>query len=248
MTVGGDVEEPIGALSRVPKTPLVLDGRRHLEHQERQIRRIGRGPSEAHRVLGGGDHHRTGVLCGIDHGADLSLGERVVIGEPPLVNDLGAGPAQQIGKVTEAITEISEQTNLLALNATIEAARAGEQGRGFAVVADEVRKLAERSKIAADEINVLSTSSVNVTEQAGELMATILPEKAPYDTLGHPENTIAGHPSNINLTSCPLFRRGRSMGLTNISTARSYCAGMMLTMDAPSLMVSPRPVCIAWVT
>jgi methyl-accepting chemotaxis protein len=74
------------------------------------------------------------------------------------------------------VNDIAFQTNILALNAAVEAARAGEHGRGFAVVAAEVRKLAEKSRVAAEEIVSISVKSKDLSETAGEAMKKLLPE------------------------------------------------------------------------
>ncbi|MBD3109770.1 cache domain-containing protein [Bacillus sp. AGMB 02131] len=84
--------------------------------------------------------------------------------------------SKEIGKITEVITALADQTNLLALNAAIEAARAGEHGRGFAVVSEEVRRLAEQSADSANQIAQLIASIQTETTKAVESMEKVTAE------------------------------------------------------------------------
>ena len=123
------------------------------------------------------------MVANIRQNADnASQTEKIAIQSAEDARDGGKAVAQtveamkKIAKKVLVIEEIARQTNLLSLNATIEAARAQEHGKGFAVVASEVRALAERSRVAAEEINELANSSVTVAELAGEKLNKLVPD------------------------------------------------------------------------
>lgn len=107
---------------------------------------------------------------------NIALNVNKGIKEGSKATDMAVQSMKNIAEKVKIINDIAFQTNLLALNAAIEAARAGENGKGFAVVASEVRKLAERSRVAADEIDKLAIEGVKVSELAGHKLKEIVVE------------------------------------------------------------------------
>lgn len=119
----------------------------------------GKLSQEGQNVMGGVVKEMEDVSTSVHHSSGL-------------VQELGKH-SKQISSIVSVIKEIADQTNLLALNAAIEAARAGEQGRGFAVVADEVRKLAERTGNSTDEISTVITTIQNGVNNAVQGMLEV---------------------------------------------------------------------------
>ena len=113
-----------------------------------------------------------------------------------------AQDTQNVNQILDVITSIAEQTNLLALNAAIEAARAGEQGRGFAVVADEVRELASRTSKSTTEIRELLNALTDAASASVESMESASAQAEKNEVFaaqtGESVNKIAGHIQTIN--------------------------------------------------
>lgn len=172
------------------------------------------------------------------------------------VDELGHS-ANQIGKVLEAITDISEQVNLLALNATIEAARAGEAGKGFAVVANEIKELAKQTADAASEIRerigtiqVSTTGTVTeiqeitkVIGQVNEIVATIAAavEEQSETTreiatsISMVASGIAEVNENVNQSSLAADQTTKDIAEVNASTAEISSASAQVNTSAGEL-------------
>ena len=141
-----------------------------------------------------------------------------------------------IEEMVSVITNIADQTNLLALNAAIEAARAGEAGKGFAVVADEVRKLAEMSRHSADDIHDHLQSFLKITERALSEMnrntEDVKSGSAAVASIGEKLNQILDSVENVNGTNSRRFgcystnvskyRRSISLNRTSESFSNKY--------------------------